>query len=431
MNTSLLYMDVYHHFEQLILGGQLPPGAKLPSLRKCCWELHVSRTTVEAAYLQLAADGYIISRPQSGYFVTEIAEVIRQGQKMQKKRPEKAPIRYDFASSGVDRQSFRFDLWQRYLKSALRQNERMLTYGEPQGESDLRETLAAYIRTQRNIYCGADQILIGAGVQSLLQLLCPMLKDRRTVSFPTPSFTQGIAVFTDYGFKVHYRDRDCSIIYVSPAHMTRWGEIMPVKRRMELIRYSEQHGSIVIEDDYENEFVYLQKPTPSLYSLSGSENVVYLGTFSRLLLPSIRISFMILPPSLLSLYQERASHYNQTASKAEQIALCQFIRDGHMASQIRRLNRLYGQKLKLLADEVDRVFGPGCQIRYGAAGITLALTVPCLLTEEELRARMNSSGIRFQILSLSEGSLTLVLSCSSMDTSVYPEALRLLKELLI
>ena len=430
MSTSLLYMDVYHHFEQLILGGQLPPGTRLPSLRKCCQELHVSRTTVEAAYLQLAADGYIVSRPQSGYFVTEIAQAIRQGIRMQKKRPEKAPIRYDFASSGVDRQSFRFDLWQRYLKSALRQNERMLTYGEPQGESDLRETLAAYIRSQRNIYCSADQIIIGAGVQSLLQLLCPMLKDRRTVSFPTPSFTQGIAVFEDHRFDIHYRDKDSDIIYVSPAHMTRWGEIMPVKRRMELIRYSEQHGSLVIEDDYENEFVYLQTPTPSLYSLSGSGNVVYLGSFSRLLLPSIRISFMILPPALLSVYQDRAGRYNQTASKAEQIALCQFIRDGHMAAQIRRLNRLYGQKLRLLADDVQQIFGSGCQIRYGAAGITLAVTVPCTLPEETLKARMAENGIRFQILSLDEGSLTMVLSCSSMDTSLYPEALQLLQELL-
>ena len=112
-------------------------------------------------------------------------------------------------------------------------------------------------------------------------------------------------MFHDYGFQVDYRNKDCDIIYVSPAHMTKWGDIMPVSRRLELVNYSAAHGSLVIEDDFENEFVYLQKPTPSLFGLAGGQNVVYLGTFSRLLLPSIRISFMVLPPELSALYRKK------------------------------------------------------------------------------------------------------------------------------
>ena len=108
--------------------------------------------------------------------------------------------------------------------------------------------------------------------------------------------------------------------------MTKWGEIMPVKRRLELLKYADERHHLVIEDDFENEFVYFQKPTPSLFGLSGGQGVVYIGSFSRLLLPSIRISFMILPPELLNAYKKKAGFYNQTASKAEQIALCQFIR---------------------------------------------------------------------------------------------------------
>lgn len=113
-------------------------------------------------------------------------------------------------------------------------------------------------------------------------------------------------MFHDYGFQVDYRNKDCDIIYVSPAHMTKWGDIMPVSRRLELVNYSAAHGSLVIEDDFENEFVYLQKPTPSLFGLAGGQNVVYLGTFSRLLLPSIRISFMVLPPELSALYRKKS-----------------------------------------------------------------------------------------------------------------------------
>ena len=267
-----LYLQVYHHYRELIMDHRLPEGSRMPSLRKCAQELKLSRTTIESAYLQLAADGYIIAKAQSGYYVTGIASA---DPTPDKGHHQKLPsIEYDFASSGVDRESFRFDLWQRYIKSALRQNDRLLSYGEPQGESDLRQVLSEYVRQRRNVSCSPEDIVIGAGVQSLLHILCPLVKDKQTVSFPTPSFIQGSTVFSDHGFQVDYRNKDCDIIYVSPAHMTKWGEIMPVSRRMELVHYAGKRNSLIIEDDFENEFVYLQKPTPSLYSLAGGHGVI-------------------------------------------------------------------------------------------------------------------------------------------------------------
>lgn len=273
-----LYLEVFHYYRELIMEKKLPPGSRMPSLRKCSQELRLSRTTIENAYLQLAAEGYIISKAQSGYYVTDIAD--RQHTSVRKtEKQTQTPCRFDFASSGVDRESFRFDLWRRYIKSALRQDERLLSYGEPQGEADLRDTLADYVRERRNVLCSGEDIVIGAGIQSLLHILCPLLEQRQTVSFPNPSFIQGSTVFHDYGFQVDYRNKDCDIIYVSPAHMTKWGDIMPVSRRLELVNYSAAHGSLVIEDDFENEFVYLQKPTPSLFGLAGGQNVVYWEPF--------------------------------------------------------------------------------------------------------------------------------------------------------
>ena len=202
--------------------------------------------------------------------MTDIAD--RQHTSVRKtEKHAQTPCRFDFASSGVDRESFRFDLWRRYIKSALRQDERLLSYGEPQGEADLRDTLADYVRERRNVLCSGEDIVIGAGIQSLLHILCPLLEQRQTVSFPNPSFVQGSTVFHDYGFQVDYRNKDCDIIYVSPAHMTKWGDIMPVSRRLELVNYSAAHGSLVIEDDFENEFVYLQKPPFSFWSGRRSE----------------------------------------------------------------------------------------------------------------------------------------------------------------
>lgn len=427
--TTHLYMEVYEHYKRLILEGKMVPGSKMPSLRKCAQELKLSRTTIETAYLQLAADGYIIAKAKSGYYVTGIAS--RQHISSTPNRQKEIPCRYDLSSSGVDKESFRFDLWSRYMKSALRQNERMLTYGEPQGEADFREALAAYIRERRNILCSPDDIVIGASFQSLLQILCPLVRevypDFRQVSFPTPSFVHGSTIFQDYGYEIHYRDKDCDVIYVSPAHMTKWGEIMPVKRRLELLKHADEHHHLVIEDDFENEFVYFQKPTPSLFGLSGGQGVVYIGSFSRLLLPSIRISFMILPHELLEVYQRKAAFYNQTASKAEQIALCQFIRDGHLAAQTRRLKRLYASKLKQLRGAIRQVFGSDCQIQVGSAGTSLALTVPCSKTGNELKKQAHTQGLHLQILEETQSDVTILMSCSSMTVQAFVPACELLK----
>lgn len=230
---------------------------------------------------------------------------------------------------------------------------------------------------------------------------------------------------------LYYRDKDCDVVYVSPAHMTKWGEIMPVKRRLELLKYADERHHLVIEDDFENEFVYFQKPTPSLFGLSGGQGVVYIGSFSRLLLPSIRISFMILPPELLNAYKKKAGFYNQTASKAEQIALCQFIRDGHLAAQTRRLKRLYSSKLKQLRSSVRQVFGTGCQIQVGAAGTSLALTLPYEKSGDELKKQASEKSLHLQILKESEKDVTVLMSCSSMPVQDFVPACELLKSVVL
>ena len=427
-NIECLYHQVYELYKYLIMERRIPAGSRMPSLRKCSAELKLSRTTIENAYLQLAADGYIVARAQSGYYVTNIAE--QKPVSTTSWHANLPSIQYDFASNGVDHESFRFDLRQRYIKSALRQSDRLLSYGEPQGEADLRQVLADYIRQRRNVNCSADDIVIGAGVQSILNLLCPLIHDRKTVSFPNASFVQGSTIFSDYGFEVQYRNKDCDVIYVSPAHMTKWGEIMPVSRRMELVHYAAAKGSLIIEDDFENEFVYFQRPTPSLFNLAGGHGVVYIGSFSRLLLPSIRLSFMVLPPSLSRKYAAVAERYSQTASKAEQIALCQFIRDGHLTSQTKKLKKLYAQKLKALENEVRNTFGRNCTIQTGAAGTSLALTIPYARTGLELKKEARMHGMSLLILEENAATITILLSCSSITTDDFAPACQLLSRLL-
>lgn len=425
------YLRVYNYYKELILSEKLVSGSRLPSIRQCAAQLQISRTTVETAYLALAAEGYILSKPQSGYYVTDIAKVRKTTGFVENSKTVKEPaIQYNFASANVDRNSFRFDIWQRYIKSALRQDERLLSYGEPQGEYDLREVLCNYLRKNRNVVCTPEHIVIGAGVQSLLHILCPLIKDRKKAAFQNPQFRQGRAVFQDYGFELSdsVEDTDADVYYLSPSQITAWGEVLPVQKRMELIRKASEQDILLVEDDYNSEFRYYNQPVPSIQGLAGGRGVVYLGTFSRLLLPSIRLSYMVLPPELMECYIKKRDDYNQTASKAEQIALCQFIRDGHLEAQIRKSRKLYQAKTKALCSEIQRVFGERAKISPGSAGFLSLMEIDTEKSAAELARLARNEGITVYPVELGDGKTRLMLSCAEVPVRQYPEAFEKLEQ---
>lgn len=412
------YSNLYNEIKNMITSKQLLCGDKIPSVRKAAEIYGVSTTTVQNAYFELCADGYIIAQPKSGYFVSDINEIITREEIVL----EKPKIKYDLTGGVADADSFDFTLWQRYIKSALRQRDRLLSYSEPQGEYDLRCAISGYIRDKRNVVASPDRIVIGAGVQPLLQALCSLLRDKRVVSFPDKSFVQGMGIFADNGFEVHTRDKDADIIYVSPSHMTRWGDVMPIKRRLELINYSVKNNSLVIEDDYENDFLYNVKPTPSLYAL-GKGNIIYIGSFSAMLLPGIRISFMVLTEELEKAYRENCYRYAQTASKTEQIALCQYIRDGHINSQTRKIRRLYSAKAKEFSRLLKKEF-PESFIEIGEN--TLQIIMKCRF-EKDLSV-FEENGLAVFVEKYENNELVLVISPSGISQKDFDKAAKALKK---
>ncbi len=429
-DNVLLYLQIYNYYKDLIMEGKLQSGTKIPSIRRCAMQLDVSRTTVENAYMLLAADGYIISKAQSGFYVTDINSIKRSSEKSSTlKKEDRQTIKYDFISANVDKESFNFDLWRRYIKSALRQDERLLSYGEPQGEQELRDALARYISEKRNVVCSGENIIVGAGIQSLLHIICALLKEKHSISFPDSGFKQGIAVFSDHNWNVKFDNPDCDVIYYTPSHITKWGGAMPVNERLEFIKNAGEKGSIIIEDDYDNEFCYFNRPAPSLQSLTGGHNVIYIGTFSRLLLPSIRISFMVLPIDLMEMYRKVRKNYNQTASKTEQIALCQFIRDGHLASQTRKLRKLYNSKAKKLIEEIKRVFGDGAEVSQTESGLYVGVDFKRKIDNLEQKALQN--GIALRCIPTNADTTAIMLSCTSVNVSEFGNAMELLKNAIV
>jgi len=261
------------------------------------------------------------------------------------------------------------------------------------------------------------------------------------VSFTGGGFEKGRAIFEDRGFDTliygnmtndlsKFEKDKVKIIYTSPSHTTPWGDVMPMQTRLALLSYAQSKYCFIIEDDYDSEFRYYSRPVPSLQGLDGGEKVVYMGTFSRLLLPSLRISFMVLSKELTSIYTKRGGIYNQTASKTEQIALCQFIRDGHLGRQIKKARKLYMIKSQQLCIAISKVFGDRATALPGSGGFLIQLEVKSKLSSKELVRRGAKVGVLVRAFDSENGGEypRLLLSCSGVSEENFEKALNLLKE---
>lgn len=415
------YTQIYNTIKNMILSGELRAGDKIPSVRKAAVNYNVSVTTVQTAYFELCADGYIIAHSKSGYFVSSIVHTPHT----EEISDTPNNIIYDLSGGIADAESFDLSLWQKYIKSALRQSERLLSYSSPKGEYDLRCAIAQYIKEKRNVITSPDRIIVGAGIQPLLHILCSLLDKNLCISFPDKSFVLGMNVFADYGFRIHTRDKNADVIYVSPSHMTRWGNVMPIKRRLELIDYSQKNNSLVIEDDYENEFLYNVKPTPSLYAL-GKGNIVYMSSFSAMLLPGIRISFMVLTKELTEKFNQNAFKFAQTAGKTEQIALCSYIRDGRIQSQTKKIRRIYSAKTKRFAGLLKE-FLKDAKIEIGENTLQIVLKAKWNgdLTEFE------KAGLKIFAEKYENNEITLVISPSGVTNAQLEKAAKILSQVLL
>ena len=274
------------------------------------------------------------------------------------------------------------------------------------------------MRKTRNIICSPDDIVIGAGFQNLLSLLIPLIPGEKTISFPTKNFADGATIFRNAGFTVNYRDKESHVIYVTPSYMTKWGEVMTMKRRHELIDHARKNGHLIIEDDYQNEFVFSNKATPSLYAMTGGENIAFLGSFSRVLLPSVRISYLILPKGVRQEYEKIKRLYNQTASMAEQIALASFLRDGHLNRHIKKMRRLYEDKRKLMYKSLKQAFGNDGEIMLGESGMEMGVK----LSRKGINTKLDKCNVKVNVVETSESTATFLVSCSKIDIEEIGEA---------
>lgn len=446
-----LYEQIYDYIKTDIQSGRIPYGEKLPSTRFLSKHLEVSRSTVELAYEQLLSEGYIESVPYKGFFVAQIDELYhlkKDKPQPQRERKEARRYRYDFTPNGVDLKSFPYNVWRKLSKDILLDDRtELFRSGDSQGEYGFRSAICSYLYQARGVDCTPDQIIVGAGSDYILMLLGMILGMDHTIAFEDPTYKQAyrmaggmsyncIPVSMDKnGMKVTELEKSgADIAYVTPSHQYPTGVIMPIRRRMELLKWAcEEQGRYIVEDDYDSEFRYKGKPIPALKGYDASDKVIYLGTFSKSIAPAIRLSYMVLPKPLLEAYEQKARFVNSTVSKVDQLIVQKFIEEGYYERHLNKTRALYKSRHDVLIEEL-RPMADICTISGENAGVHLLLTFQNGMAEEELIDRAARADIRvyglsdYRIRENCEEKATILLGYANLTEDQIREAARLLRD---
>lgn len=407
-----LYQQLYQQIRAKILSGELSAQNKLPSSRCLAAELHISRNTVDTAYQQLLSEGYIIGKSRSGYFVetlhntkfssfSEVISDLPAGQV----QPEN--VLYDFRYGNLSQHTFPFAQWQRLTNFCLKHDkEQLLNYSDFMGEPGLRQELVKYLYEYRDVRCTADQILITSGTIPCLMLVCQLLRNfTDAIAMEDPGFAAAYLSFTNYGFQVplvpvNYhglyvkalRTIAAQAVYVTPSHQFPTGRIMSITRRLQLIDWAYERDSLIIEDDYNCHLRYDVKPAPALQGLAP-DKVIYIGSFSKILSPSLRVAYAVLPKSLVPCLRQRSENYACSVPLLIQRPLELFLRENLFESHLRKILRQFKKKREILLRAIQEYFGDIVTVSGENAGLHIVLQLNRPLSSKNLVDRAVQAGV--------------------------------------
>lgn len=417
-----LYEQLYRRVKADILSGRLAAGEKLPSKRALAAHLEVSVITVKNAYEQLMAEGYLTGVEKKGYFVSAVLpSPAAVPTSPEQPPPPREPVWFlDLATNSIAAEDFPFTVWARLMRQTiLEQGTGLLRSTPPQGAWALRQAIAAHLRQFRAMEVTAEQIIVGAGTEVLYNLLVQLLGRDRLYGVEDPGYGKIAHIYRAAGAEVTalpldeagvsveaLRRSDADVVHISPSHHYPTGLVMPIARRQELLRWAQEvPARVILEDDYDSEFRFVGRPIPTLFSIDGGEQVVYLNTFSKTIAPSIRISFMVLPRRLLADFRQKLGFYACTVSAFEQYTLAQFLAGGWYEKHLSRMRKHYRQKRDaVIAAVYKSPLAPYAAITEEDAGLHFLLRL-------DARRRTRHSAVR-------RSSAVSVWPCCPITTSV-------------
>jgi GntR family transcriptional regulator/MocR family aminotransferase len=417
-NSSLpMYRQIYEYIKNEILSGALSYPEKLPSSRSLASFLQVSRTTVDTAYGQLVAEGYIESKEKRGFFVNSITHTTNFRLPASTVSTEtgisgNTQFRYDFNPDAIDTVHFPYSVWKSLGKNEL-DNPKNFLIGDHLGEWPLRQAIAAYLHGSRGVFCSPENIVVGAGLDSLLQMLCLLFRGEAVVAVEDPGYRTARQIFLANGYSLTdiplknmtfpvdaLVKSKADICYVTPSHQFPLGSVMSVRERQNLLSWAAgRKNRYIIEDDHDSEFRYKGKPIPALQSLDRGQKVIYIGSLSKAISPALRVGYMVLPDSLMDDYRQLSRIYACPVSMTSQAVLTSFIREGYFEKHLNRMRKIYKMKHDFMVEQIKKNF-PASQIQISGDNAGLYVILRCLgtLSEEEIVCRAKKAGIRLYSL---------------------------------
>lgn len=409
--ASPLYEQLYRALKADILSGALPGGSRLPSGRALAEHLGLSRVTVETAYAQLLAEGYLTSRPRAGYFVEQLTP---QELPPRVSEPEAQPPEPETAQSR-SAQLFPFSVWARLMRGVLLDRRQELLRPAPDaGLPALRQAVAAELYRQRGVNVSPEQVYIGAGAEYFYNLLIQFFGHGRVYALENPGHRKIARVYQANQVAVRPIGMDADgvipelleqsgaeVLHISPSHHYPTGTVTPITRRQALMRWlTAQPGRYLIEDDYDSEFRFSGLPIPTIQSMDRSGRVIYMNTFSRTISPSLRISYMILPRTLLPQWQAAMGFYSCTVPSFEQMTLTRFLAEGYFEKHLSRMKKHYrAVRAQLFSVLHTPQAVRQCAVHDTDAGLHLVLELKNAPEPEALRALLRQSGLPDALLS--------------------------------
>ncbi len=421
-----LYEHLYRCIKQDILSGAIACDERLPSKRRLAQHLGISLITVEGAYNQLLAEGYIYTQPRRGYYackLTHDARNLQAGGKAQSAHAQaqanqnlashaqsQAPVIADFSRSATRCQKLAADIWGKALRSALSQEpqDELFAVLDAQGSMRLRQAIASYLHDARGMNVDPTQIVIGAGAQSLYTYISLLFGTDAPIALENPGYPRLCNTYAALGHTTCPIDTDkeganvfqlertrAQLAHVMPSHQFPTGHVMSISRRYELLGWAARRGErYIVEDDYDWEFRFAGMPIPSLQSIDVNDKVIYISTFSKSLNAALRVAFMVLPHSLTTRFRERLGFLSSTVSSLDQVALARLIESGDYEKHLNRYRKQCRRTRDELIDALESsTISNQLRISEKDSGLHFVLELDCATPQDQIAAKMREGGV--------------------------------------
>ncbi|MDY3827448.1 MAG: PLP-dependent aminotransferase family protein [Clostridium sp.] len=419
IGSDSLYMHLYKCIKNDILEGKLCSGTKLPSKRSFAKNLALSNITVENAYAQLQAEGYIYSLPRKGFFVSDISNLEKSLSREEAikhiARKNNLAQNMDLVSNKANPDYFPFSIWTKLMREVINKNDaELMTVSPAGGIFELRSAICNYLKEFRDMNVRPEQVIIGAGTEYLYGLIIQLLGYDKIYAVENPGYKKIAKVYNSNNVECkvvslnkegidikRLEEIEADVLHISPSHHYPTGIVTSIGRRYEVLGWaSRKESNYIIEDDYDSEFRMTGKPIPTLQSIDMIEKVIYMNTFTKSLSPTIRISYMVLPYKLLDKFYSKLGFYSCTVSNFEQYTLAKFINEGYFEKHIIRMRNIYRNLRDRILDAIKKSrLNDYVKVSEEEAGLHFLLNIKTELSDKELKALAEKRGINISCIS--------------------------------